>query len=319
MEADRLAAMRAAVASGALKPARGAEATPLFVVRDDAPAETPALLGVKNRACVFFEADHGHLCAVQRALGHDALPLACRQFPRVSLRDPRGVSVTLSHYCPTAASLLGAPARVDIVTEAPAFPAGGEYSGLDATGVLPPLLRADVLMDWDSWWLLEALAVDLIGNADGPAEDALPRLATAVGDLAAWRPADGPLSDRVRDAMARARSQPVRAWRPSSAWLASRVELALASIPADLRDAAPDPSPDTAALAPILLKQYLAAHAFANWTAVLGPGLMAWQRSIEVPYALVQSGWNVRGADLILRHLVDPARFASACGPANPV
>ena len=61
------------------------------------------------------------------------------------------------------------------------------------------------------------------------------------------------------------------------------------------------------------------AHVFANWTAILGRGLRAWLRSIEVPYALLQSGWNVGAADLILRHLADPGRFASACSRGNPV
>ena len=119
--------MRAALATGALASPRGIGDAALFTAPDDAPGDTPALLGVQDHVCVFFDAEHGRLCAVQRALGHDALPLACRQFPRVSLRDPRGVSVTLSHYCPTAASLLGSPRPVTIVRDAPAFPEGAEY------------------------------------------------------------------------------------------------------------------------------------------------------------------------------------------------
>ena len=81
----------------------------------------------------------------------------------------------------------------------------------------------------------------------------------------------------------------------------------------------PAPRRHAAAIDPILLKQYLSAHAFANWTAVLGRGLKAWQRSIELPYALVQCGWDVRAADLILRHLADPAQLALACSRGNPV
>ena len=219
VEADRLAVLRAALATGALKSPRGMGDVPLFTSPDDAPADTPVLLGVQDHVCVFFDAEHGRLCTVQRALGHDALPLACRQFPRVSLRDPRGVSVTLSHYCPTAASLLGSPRSVTIVRDAPAFPEGAEYSGLDATTALPPLLRPDVLMDWESWWLWESSIVDLIGNADGSPEEALARLDAAVDDVARWRPDDGPLDTRVRDAVSRARSRPAGDWRPSAEWL----------------------------------------------------------------------------------------------------
>ena len=311
--------LRAALATGALKSPRGMGDVPLFTSPDDAPADTPVLLGVQDHVCVFFDAEHGRLCTVQRALGHDALPLACRQFPRVSLRDPRGVSVTLSHYCPTAASLLGSPRSVTIVRDAPAFPEGAEYSGLDATTALPPLLRPDVLMDWESWWLWESSIVDLIGNADGSPEEALARLDAAVDDVARWRPDDGPLDTRVRDAVSRARSRPAGDWRPSADWLAARRRLALDAIPDDLRGAIPGPAARPPAPDPILLKQYLAAHAFANWTALLGRGLEAWQRSIEVAYALVQSGWGVRDADLLLRHLADPRELASACSRGKPV
>ena len=58
--------------------------------------------------CVFFEpaADVPAACGLQRQLGWDALPFACRVFPRLCLVEPRGVSVSLSHYCPTAAQAL---------------------------------------------------------------------------------------------------------------------------------------------------------------------------------------------------------------------
>ena len=119
--------------------------------------------------------------------------------------------------------------------------------------------------------------------------------------------------------MSRARSRPAGDWRPSADWLAARRRLALDAIPDDLRGAIPDPAAQPRAPDPILLKQYLAAHAFANWTALLGRGLEAWQRSIEVAYALVQSGWSVRDADLLLRHLADPRELASACSREKPV
>ena len=319
VEADRLGVIRGALATGALASPRGIADAALFTTPDDAPGETPALLGIKDHICVFFDAEHGRLCAVQRALGHDALPLACRQFPRVSLRDPRGVSVTLSHYCPTAASLLGSPRPVTIVRDATAFPDHAEYSGLDATTALPPLLRPEVLMDWESWWLWESSSVDLVGNADGSPEEALARLGAAVDDVTRWRPDEGPLADRVRNALSRARSRPAGDWQPSADWLAARRRLALDAIPDDLHGAIPAAAAQPRALDPILLKQYLAAHAFANWTALLGRGLRAWQRSIEVAYALVQLGWSVRDADLLLRHLADPRELASACSPEKRV
>jgi Fe-S-cluster containining protein len=110
IEADRLSSIRAALATGRLQPAVGDRESAVRVA-PDAPAETPAILGRADHDCVFYDrspAAAAGRCRIQSVLGHEGLPLACRQFPRVSVHDPRGVSVTLSHYCPTAAGLLTA-------------------------------------------------------------------------------------------------------------------------------------------------------------------------------------------------------------------
>src|SRR5262245_11543308 len=153
IEADRLIAARAALATGRLRPTL--IDPPAFDSPAHAPAEAPVLLGRDGHRCVFYDSgsvDGAGRCRIHGALGHDALPLACRQFPRVSVHDPRGVSVTLSHYCPTAAALLDSQDALAVLTNASAFPPTGEYIGLDATAGLPPLLRPDMLMDWESWW-----------------------------------------------------------------------------------------------------------------------------------------------------------------------
>ena len=241
----------------------------------------------------------GGRCRIHAALGHDALPLACRQFPRVSVHDPRGVSVTLSHYCPTAAALLDADPDVPpaVVTSAPAFPAAGEYIGLDARTALPPLVRKGMLMDWESWWECERLAVELIGRAEHPAA-ALHRLRAATSDIARWSPADGDLTERVVDAFLRAEVAPASAGAPDSARLVAEV---FASIPEDVRpDRLPaGPRPSNAATI-----RFLAAHAFASWAIHREHGLASWMESIETASALIDAGAGVRQADLLLRHLV---------------
>lgn len=109
------------------------------------------LVGRHGARCVFHDDEQAGGCRIQRALGHEALPLACRQFPRIVVRHPGGVSITLSHYCPSARALLDAPAApVSIATNPHAFPAHGEYVGLDAADDLPPLLRPDCAFDWDA-------------------------------------------------------------------------------------------------------------------------------------------------------------------------
>src|SRR6478672_5284663 len=67
------------------------------------PSRGGDLLPLTPRGCVFHQSDH---CSIHASFGHDALPVACQQFPRVSVIDPRGASVTLSCFCPTALAML---------------------------------------------------------------------------------------------------------------------------------------------------------------------------------------------------------------------
>jgi hypothetical protein len=283
--------MRAALANGALRPAVVPADGALFTTPSDAPADAPALLGVTGHRCVFFDETNGRRCRVQDALGHDALPLACRQFPRVTVRDPRGVSVALSAYCPTVARALSSTDPVTIVESPPAFPDDGEYEGLDARTPLPPLLRPDRLMDWESWWTFEASSVDVLAHSGGSAGEAVARLRVAVEHTRAWAPPDGPLLARVGAAFAHAGAT---TW--ASPWMAERADGA----PADG-----------------VARRFLASHAFANWTIHLGKGLRTWLRSIEAAHALLASGVSVREADLRLRHLADPTQLASAYARAE--
>jgi len=267
------------------------------------------LLPVVDGRCVFHD-DARRRCHAQETLGHAALPLACRQFPRVSVIDPRGVSVTLSHFCPTARGLLDDGGATEIVVDAPSFPADGEYEGLDVRAALPPLLRPDMLMDWESWWLWEAESVALIAARAESAGTALAALAVAVDDVSDWSPGRGPLDQAVRSAFASARE--CRALRHvddrvRQAW----VDDVVASIPPPHRPSVLDRT--TAALPPGVLGRFLAAHAFANWTAHQGTGLHAWLRSLEVASVLAED-FGVRQADLLLRHLADPAALAVRLG-----
>jgi len=309
VEADRLARMRAALATGALRPLAGAGSC--FETPPGAPLETPALLKIVDHRCVFFDEANGRACRVHAALGHDSLPLACRQFPRLVVRDPRGVSIVLSHYCPTAAASLGRQAKVTVVESPRAFPTNAEYEGLDAREALPPLLCPDVLMDWDSWWMFEHLSVELLGNSEEPVTWSLARLARTVERIQTWRPGGEALGDWIRQAFGD--QTHVDCWAPIG--LESRREEVTAAIPEGLRsrgalDGCGPPDVQT-------MRHVLAAHAFANWTAHLGRGLRSWLRSIEAAYALLQSGYGVRHTDLLLRHLADPRALAERWSAAE--
>lgn len=237
-------------------------------------------------------------------MGHQSIPLACRQFPRQSVTDPRGTSVTLSHYCPTAhAQLDRATGPVTIVDGGAAFPRYGEYVGLEASRDIPPLLHSRCLMTWEQWWLIEARAVALVSEH---AESALPRLARAVEHLHAWRPGSTAFADVIHRAFDLASLGDETPWEPTPAEVNAHIADAMSAIPPEWTDDAaraltpgitPPPWP--------VFGRFLAAHTFANWTAYNGPGLRTWFRSIEAAGCLVWRTGDAGSVDLILRHLAD--------------
>src|SRR5687768_1687612 len=79
--------------------------------------------------CVFYHRGSG-LCIVQRTLGEEMLPSTCRHFPRLAVRDARGTSISLTHYCPTAAAMLFREAVPLEIVEAPAAFPPADYEGL---------------------------------------------------------------------------------------------------------------------------------------------------------------------------------------------
>jgi hypothetical protein len=254
-------------------------------------------------------------------MGHDALPLACRQFPRIAVHDPRGISVTLSHYCPTARASLTATDPVTIVEHPPAFAADADYEGLDAARALPPLLRDDMLMDWNAWWAWEASSVALLTNAEAPVDVQLGRLRAAVAHLHGWSPSEGPLPGRVNQAFETVRGLEVGAFRPDGREIGIRWQEIVRAIPEDLQSQIPQPASEYTSLhaIPAHTDRFLAAHAFANWTAHLGDGLHAWLRSIEAAYVCLLMGFDLRQTDLILRHLASPNVLAKTWSAANQI
>ena len=94
-------------------------------------------------------------CAV-----HPARPSSCSHFPFVCLIDARGVHVTLSHYCPTAASLLFEDIGPTAIVEGPPpVPGFAVPEGLDARDSLPPLETPNRLMTFDAFTAWERAAI----------------------------------------------------------------------------------------------------------------------------------------------------------------
>ena len=194
---------------------------------------------------------------------------------------PAARSSRLSHFCPTAASMLFRDdVPLTIVSQPPAFPPA-DYEGLIVTaGDLPPLLRPGVLMDLDAYAALGAHMVRRCAGADDAG--------VGVGDAGARRRAccaGGRRTDRrcarcrrcAADALVRGRGARHAGREP-----AGHAE-AMAAVPDDLRPDAGRSTGSTTAFARLRapawgdlvapLRHYLAAKAFASWTAYQGRGL----------------------------------------------
>src|SRR5688500_10741486 len=142
---------------------------------------------VEDGRCRFFAPSASGGCTIQHGHGHDWLPHACQQFPRIVTQSPLGTSLTLSAFCPTAASLLfdDAPFSITEIEER-----STRYDGMDAREVLPPLLRADMLMDWDAVTRWENLAIGALSAHRDDVDTAIEIIETASRDVcASWSPA----------------------------------------------------------------------------------------------------------------------------------
>ena len=115
-----------------------------------------------------FRPGGGRLCIIHRDFGVEALPSACRHFPRKVLHDARGTLISLSHFCPTAAATLLTPARSSIVDARPPLRLTSPMEGLDAWDALPPLLRPGLLCDMEGYDTWERAGVAVFAQPDSP-------------------------------------------------------------------------------------------------------------------------------------------------------
>ena len=298
----------------------------------------PAILAhTPGGDCVFFERDGGNLCAIHRDLGPDSLPIACQHFPRVVLQRPRDTRISLSHFCPTAATLLRSPAAdaFEIVAAPASLALDGRAEGLDARDTLPPLLRPGMLMDEDGYGAWERRCLEILGRGDRTADQAVAVIAAATDAVQSWRPGGVTLSatvDREFDVAYDAKPD------EDLVGLVTRARLAVRSVPRGL--SFPPPLEDAGETWRSLsgwwgdfdgtVRAYLAARLFGNWVAYYGQGLHAVVDYLRVTLAVVKmeavrhhargsstSPWQtvheaVRNADLLLVHLADTKALAQS-------
>jgi Fe-S-cluster containining protein len=332
-----------AIRSNRLRPFASAEdgAAPL-VTGDDLVDDAPAIFArTAEGRCVFFHGE-SHLCIVHRDFGEAMLPATCRYFPRVAVRDARGTFISLTHYCPTAASMLfREDVPVEIVASPPAFPPG-HYDGLNVSAeAWPPLLHPRMLMDLEGYAAWERHMVERCAQLHVAPESVLATLERDARMLRAFVPDGGSLAEPVRalprefvDALSHA---------TLDASLRMHAEV-MAAVPGELR-----PHPDEEGLCDVYvrdvaprwnqwrppLNRYLAAKAFANWTAYQGRGVLSIVRGLEAALALVRVEASrqcrdarrpldadllleaFRGADFSLNHLAVGEDLAAAWSAAE--
>lgn len=300
IEHDRALTVQAAIDAGRVSgPAEWWRPVP------EAPADVAGVLTLqRSGACVFHRvsparggADAGG-CAI-----HTMRPVSCEHFPYVCVIDPRGVHVTLSHFCPTAANLLfDVEGPVRVVPGPPIFEGGRLPEGLDARESLPPIdtpqppsrgAARPRLLSWDEVSRREAAIVTRV------AADTLVPEAPSVERY-----------DRARAAVAGGRVWPEAPPDLERGWHAHV-------------------APAWQGLAPVV-GRYLASRAHASWAMYLGDGLEAVERMVTVARTTLQveavrqcvaRGRTldrptlteaIRQADLLLVHLADPERLCAA-------
>ena len=334
--------LQEAVERGRLQPQAKARHIAPFVLEPDLPEGAAAMLErTVNGECVFLDGG-SKLCIVHRDMGEAALPATCRYFPRLAVRDNRGTFITLSHFCPTAASMLFRPDRpLTIVAGPPAFPPG-DYEGLVVTdNDLPPLLCPTMLMDPSGYSAWESHMVGRCSMTDRGPETVVATLERDARLLRTWKPAGQSLSEAVRSLpQGLVAADPERTLDTSLVLYAQ----AMQAIPDDLRPSPDEDGLDTAFVRLVTsrwsafdtpLNRFLATKAFASWTAYQGRGVSTIVRGLEAALAIVRvesarlcrdAGRDLdaellrdafRCADFILNHLAVGEDLAEAWSSAE--
>lgn len=270
--------------------------------------------------CVFYHR-HSGLCVIHRDLGEPQLPSTCRHFPRLAVRDARGTFISLTHYGPTAVAMLFEGDRALEIVEGPAaFPAA-EYDGLIVEpGAWPPLLHPRMLMDLDGYTAWERHMVARCAEPSATPDAVIATLARDARLLRDFVPGRVPLAAAVA-----ALPRDLVECEPAATLEASLAHQAdvMAAVPEELK-----PARDEDGLAESFvqrvapawalwrapLNRYLAAKAFASWTAYQGRGILTIVQGLDAERVLDAELLReaIRGTDFALNHLAVGEDLASA-------
>ena len=317
--------------------ARPHEEEAVFQTGADMPDGAAAMVArTTGGDCVFYHRGSG-LCVIHRDMGEQHLPLTCRYFPRLAVRDARGTFITLTHYCPTAAAMLFRDdCAIDIVEAPPAFPPG-DYEGLIIRpDDWPPLLHPRMLMGHEGYSAWERHMVARCAAPGVAPETVLATLARDARVLRRHRAINGPIAQAVSALPA----DVVKADAPRDlSESLVRFSEVIGAVPDDMKPP-PDEHELSEAYAALVrpewlrwrdpLNRYLAAKAFASWTAYQGRGVLTIVRGLDAALAVVRveaaracrnAGETMnrdslfeafRSADFVLNHLAAGDELADA-------
>jgi Fe-S-cluster containining protein len=285
-----------ALAHGRIRPASDPQPGDTVLLKgEDLPDDAGAMVArTVTGDCVFYHRGSG-LCVVHRDAGELQLPATCRHFPRIAVRDWRGTFISLTHYCPTAADMLF---RDDVPLEIVADPAGfppSDYEGLRVDPeAWPPLLHPNMLMDLEAYSAWERHMIARCADGRLSPESVVATLERDARLLRTYRPGAGSLLDAIGGLPGEPIIAAPVSTLESSLLLHAQI---MSAVPDDMR---PEPDEDGLHEAfargvapewgtwPAPLRRYLAAKAFANWTAYQGRGVLAIVRGLGAALALVR-------------------------------
>jgi hypothetical protein len=314
-----------AVRSGALRMPHGPGG--LFETAPGVDVDADVVVGRRKRECVFRDAGGG-LCAVHRDMGHGALPSACQHFPRVVTLDPRGVSLSLSFVCPTAADLLfdARPGWHEVVHDGAVVLRATTWEGLDAREPLPPQVNETLLWDWDSMTAFERETLKALSESS-------PEHALGLVDAVAARldsASAGPLESVVRTAFLNARRVASELDVEVDALLRLAVASSTAPPPGDWTGGVNSPAAATVwrAHGP-QVSRYLASRLMASAVVYHARSARVWSGWLQTAYAVLRRSVDAEAAcghvtarqlftaalarsDRLLVHGVDAARLAAS-------
>ena len=293
IERHRVASVEQAIAVGIVTPA----ASPWLHADPAVPDDAAGVLALQvDGHCVWHQPASAPLSAPSRGCAiHSARPLSCVHFPYVCLIDARGVHVTLSHYCPTAASLLFDYQGPADIVEGPSPIEGLEVpEGLDARESLPPAASPARLMSDTEFTEWERQEVRGCGGAE----------------VRRCGRAEVRLFDCARAAVPAPYSWPAAPTEIESLW-----------------NQLVEPTWNVWA---IVVGRYLTAKVFASWATYLGDGIPAVLRGVEQARSVLQievarqcarTGRPldaallkeaIRQSDLLLVHYADSSQLVSS-------